>query len=189
VKSAGVYKCPDDPTQNNGNGPGGGPRVPCSYGFNHDLSGINFFSDPSISQLNAPASTVLLFEVQGSTAEVTNPNEADSLNGFGYAGNAGWLDNSDTTNYNNGANYATGPLGNPVFTDTTNNNPPDTTGRHTNAANYAFADGHAKYLRGVLVSPGYPAANPTNGQTGNVAAGTGGLSVNNANFAATFSPI
>ena len=86
----------------------------------------------------------MLFEVQGNQAELTNPNEGDSLTGFGFAGNGGYLDNGAYTRYGAGANYATGPVGNPIITDTSGNTPSDTTGRHTDSANYAFADGHVK---------------------------------------------
>jgi prepilin-type N-terminal cleavage/methylation domain-containing protein/prepilin-type processing-associated H-X9-DG protein len=185
VKSIGVYKCPDDSTANatgaGAIGTGGGPRVPCSYAMNHNMAAAS--GTGTLAQLNAPANTVMIIEVQGNQAELTNPNEGDSLTGFGYAGNGGYLDNGAYTRYSAGANYATGPVGNPLETDTSNNNnPSDNTGRHTDSANYAFADGHVKYVRGIGISPGYNAYTATSAQTGNVSAGTG-----NSLFQGTYS--
>ncbi len=175
VKSVGAFKCPDDSTAPAGAaGPRGGIRQPCSYGFNHNITVTS--GTGTLAQMNAPANTIMLFEVQGSQAEMTDPNEADSLVGWGFAGNSGWLDNGASTNYNtnNGANYANGPIGTPVHVDT-KNNPSNKTGRHTDNANYAFVDGHVKYLRGSGVSPGNNAADANTGQVNSTqsAAGTG----------------
>ncbi len=184
VKSTGVYKCPDDPTSSptgaGAIGTGGGQRVPCSYAMNHNMAAAS--GTGTLAQLNAPANTIMLFEVQGNQAELTNPNEGDSLTGFGFAGNGGYLDNGAYTRYGAGANYATGPVGNPIITDTSGNTPSDTTGRHTDSANYAFADGHVKYVRGVGISPGYNAQSATGAQTQPVSAGTG-----NSLFQGTYS--
>ena len=180
VKSTGVYKCPDDSTQNGGPGVGGGQRVACSYGFNHNMTPIS--GTGSLASQNAPANTVMLFEMQGSQVELTNPNEADSLTGWGYTINAGWSDHGTSTCYGYGANYATGPLGNPPAVDTSGNTPLDTTGRHTDSSNFAFGDGHVKYLKGISVSPGYPNSDPAGAQINNNAAGTG-----NSLFQGTFS--
>ena len=174
VKSVGVYKCPDDATSPGGNGPRGGVRQPCSYAMNHNITATS--GTGTLAQMNAPANTIMLFEVQGSQVELTDPNEADSIDGFGYTDNAGYLDHGASTRYGNKANYAMGPIGNPVYTDTTGTLPLNTTGRHTDNANYAFVDGHVKYLRGSAVSPGFNAINATDGQVApptRRAAGTG----------------
>ncbi len=172
VKSIGVFKCPDDSTSPaTAAGPAGGIRQPCSYGMNHNITATS--GTGNLSQMNAPANTIMLFEVQGSQVELTDPNEADSLNGFGYNQNAGYLDNSASTAWNRGANYATGPMCNPPTIDTSTN-PSDKTGRHTDNANYAFVDGHVKYVRGSGISAGYNAVNATDAenQSNNHAAGT-----------------
>ena len=76
VKSTGVYKCPDDPTPNTANLEGSGETdVPVSYGMNSNLGGR------SLAQMNASASTVLLFETQGAQADITNPlNDVGAVN-------------------------------------------------------------------------------------------------------------
>lgn len=186
VKSTGVYKCPDDSTATpTANGPRGGQRLPCSYGFNHNLSGPS--GNGALASLNAPANIVMLFEVQGSQVELTDPAEADSLTGWGYLNNSGYLDNSQSTRYNNGANYATGPVGSPTIIDTAspsaNNTPTDLTGRHTDSSNWGFTDGHVKYMRGTSISPGHPANVATVPQSNSNAAGTAV-----STFQGTFSP-
>ena len=70
VKSTGVYKCPDDAT----NG------VAVSYGENQTVAGYNGYNGSSskgcpLAQFQAPASSVLLFEVPGVS---TNPATENS---------------------------------------------------------------------------------------------------------------
>ena len=173
IKSAGVYKCPDDSKTDN---PAGG-SYEVSYGFNHNLQpggpGGKLAADTS------PAKTVQLFEVTNNLCNVTNPLELTSTVGAGPANNNQWMSNN--------AVYSTGKCGNPQWPDTspTMLDAAYPTGRHTDGANYALADGHAKYLKGIAVSPGTDAVNETDPQgSGNngPAAGTG-----NSLFAATFS--
>jgi len=193
VKSAGVYKCPDDPTgTDNSVNP---PRVPVSYAYNSAIANL-----PALASLNAPASTVMLFEVQGPIADVTDPVR-DMPYGVGYngyygykssasgnggdSGGPGWLD------WYFGGTYAggmpnKGGYGNPPCKEAPQwyTNEPV----HTGGSNFAFADGHVKYTLGARVSPGAPAGSPTNPQSngcGN-AAGTDALST--GGFVATFSP-
>ncbi len=187
VKSTGVYKCPDDPTPNATNLEGHNETdVPVSYGLNSNLG------QASLAQINASASTVLLFETQGAQADITNPNN-DQGNTFGVyaspigsggdsatlAGYLDWSKNakyvcgiSNTVGMGNPARGATGYLANPV---------------HTGAANFAFADGHVKYTRGNQISAGRSATATTDNQdTAFVgeAAGTSNLSTNG--FVGTF---
>ena len=77
VKSTGVYKCPDDSTQATS------PQVPISYAYNYAIpaassSGAQFGVDGKISAFNAPANTVVLFEITGATADPTNLAELGS---------------------------------------------------------------------------------------------------------------
>ena len=77
VKSTGVFRCPDDSTAVSGT------QVPVSYGYNGHLTEDNGMtthgsSPTALAALNAPASTVLLAEVQGCRADITNPLEVDS---------------------------------------------------------------------------------------------------------------
>ena len=164
VKSTGVYKCPDDPTTGNAGGlamdPASGnnvaepaaaasAQVPVSYGFNRDLINVGSYrgTGDTLAVLVGPASTVMLFEAQGQTADATDVGAATgAADGLSPAGNGIYQTS------NNGAKYATGqfvgsPAGNAGnFTA----NPV-----HTNGANYLLADGHVKYLTSAAVSAGW----------------------------------
>ena len=137
VKSVGVFKCPDD----SGNPPPGYATL--SYGANSNLTG------KTLAQFNAPASTILFFEAQGVSAQVTNPNETDSAVGWAAA-------NDPPPNTNNPPNaspkYATGSIGGhlPAGSMLSSSNGCV----HTDGANYAAADGHVKFVRPGSVSGG-----------------------------------
>ncbi len=189
TKSTGLYKCPDDST-------GFNQGVPVSYAFNQNIYGT------ALAQTNAPASTVLLCEVQNDTAKVdfiggdegrsiTNQFASASVNGLDVNLTAKPVDlitNYDGTyNTNGGRNtkYATGPMGGVTPANGTTYFTA-ATGIHTDGSNFLAADGHVKWLRGVAVSPGHTAAAATDkqGQVANNAAGTSNL----GNAALTFSP-
>ncbi|BDI29948.1 hypothetical protein CCAX7_19990 [Capsulimonas corticalis] len=189
VKSTGAYKCPDDPTGvDNSVSPS---RVPVSYAMNSNLGLV-----PGIAALNAPASTVLIFETQGAVADVTDPvrdmpydsgynpgNQRSSPSGNGGDGGAGWIDWYYGAKYAGSAPNKTG-YGNPpcnVGAQWYTSNPV-----HTDGSNFALADGHVKYLRGNQVSPGQYAQSSTDAQSNGCgyAAGTDALS---GKFGATFS--
>jgi prepilin-type N-terminal cleavage/methylation domain-containing protein/prepilin-type processing-associated H-X9-DG protein len=187
IKSTGVYRCPDDPTANNG------ALVPVSYSFNGNLDG----SQPTgiLSATTSPAVTVLISEVQGPQADVTTPLEWSSAGGHANDGGAGWVDQSTDNGH-----YVTGPMGPPV----SGGNP--CTGGSRNGgygsgsgiqlpvhggntgSNFGFADGHVKFLRPNQVSPGAVPNSPTYVQVNcGWANGTGALS--NNSLIGTFSPI
>ena len=201
VKSTGVYKCPDDST-------GAGAAIngyvpqPVSYGFNQNLHGGS--SGGSLSAQQAPASTVLLAEVQNATSLFSTSSDegysavgaaasslSPTVNGrdlYNLATNGGPADfiaKNDATP--NGLKYATGDLGGFAARDQTTDYT-GLTGIHTDGANYLAADGHVKWFRGAAISPGTPAASSSDAQSasgsGRSAAGTGNL----GNFALTFSP-
>ncbi len=193
VKSTGVYKCPDDPTSNATNLEGNGETdVPVSYGMNSNLGG------QSLAQMNASASTVLLFETQGAQADITNPlNDVGAVNSSyaspsGNGGDSatlvGYLDWSKNAKYVCGVSSTIG-MGNPSRANTAAiAGPYLATPAHTGAANFAFGDGHVKYLHGNTISAGRSATAATDNQdTAFVgeAAGTSGLSA--SSFAGTFS--
>ena len=83
VKSTGTYTCPDDRTN-----PSGG-IAPVSYGYNMNIGrAIATLASPAsiggaISKMNAPVLSVLLYEVSGVNADVTNPLETSSVTGDG----------------------------------------------------------------------------------------------------------
>jgi len=207
VKSTGVFHCPDDTTIIGGN--------PSSYALNNNVV-INpsytgctgTLGSRTLSTLNAPAITVMIFEVAGSSnydvstedSPVGSPGSTLTGCGGSPAGDGlgqptyGLPAISGYTATGGTLTIATGYMGGVVASDiqggyATYNNQPN--GRHQQGANYVFADGHAKWLRPSTVSPGLNAfnttdpANPTNG--GNpTAVGTSGT-FNGASPVATFS--
>jgi len=176
IKSAGVYKCPDDSTA-----PRHSYEVTVSYAYNEWLAHQYGGTSPvSIATLNSPANTVALFEVNGGNAQnytgsLIYDNESPMACGWPTSGPAG------------GTSYATGNFYIP-FTSSSYG----TIARHTEGANYLAGDGHAKYLRGVQVSNGYlPAdANQPANKAIYQAAGSDNMSDNNGTkFVLTFSNI
>ena len=164
VKSAGVYKCPDDSTLQTGTNP---VLYPVSYGVPKPVyyTGSNFVAGvtQSLAAWNAPASSVLLFEVQGCTADVTNPQE----NGSVTASGKNTINGSIPT-----AKYATGafPVNGVNMTPQVN---ADNSGIHTGGANYLAMDGHVKWLLPSHLTSGYDAPAASSPQVFNsTAAGT-----------------
>jgi prepilin-type N-terminal cleavage/methylation domain-containing protein/prepilin-type processing-associated H-X9-DG protein len=190
TKSTGVYHCPDDPTTTTTNLDGKGETdYPVSYAFNKTIADNN-----GLAAQNAPASTVLLFEVEGVQADITNVN--NELNGGNYVsaagnggdggnftGNFGWLNSNNGNYYYASGVDATWGFGNPSRGTGCQKVP-----YHTGGSNVLFADGHAKWVRAAAISPGTNANASTDGQDQSSlgeAAGTSGLSAKN--FAGTFS--
>ncbi|MCW3052296.1 MAG: prepilin-type N-terminal cleavage/methylation domain [Chthonomonadales bacterium] len=191
VKSAAVYKCPDDSTTTVA-ATGANPTLtPVSYLFNYNIPAFA----SSIAAQSAPASTVLLAECSGAQVNVVTPGEippAIASATFSPAGNGlGILTAIDagthgTVLFETGATggyYLSG--GTPVVPNTTLFPAARPKGRHSEGAIYAMGDGHAKYLKPGQVSPGAPATASTSAQDTAAlrAAGTG-----NGQFSATFSP-
>ncbi len=168
TKSAGIYKCPDDPTV-----PVAADALngfsPISYAYNMNLGmplatpaadGSVKPQAQSLATCNAPASTVLMFEVQGYEAQLTNPTEPNSPTGnggydntgkrfmpFGTAASGGTL----------GRSFVTGIIGGRpglATADSFGKNCSASTGVHTDGSNYLAADGHVKWTRGAAVSGG-----------------------------------
>ena len=177
VKNAGVYKCASDPTVSTA------PIVPVSYGINVNVG------RQAEAMLSAPANTVLMFEVLGVGADVTQLFQPDlvsvAANG-GDGGGAGWIDWSVSS-----AKYDTGLMGSPPRTTATGRTNNVLSGRHNGMPNFLFADGHVKSAAPSRISPGTNNNNPLcpqdtagascSGSTG-AAAGTSA-----PNFTGTFS--
>ena len=180
VKSTGVYTCPDDPTQATpgkfANPTAGGKTTVVSYALNSNwdspLQG-NSAATLALSQLNAPASTVQVFEIQNSGAELTNPLEQNSCFGNGLNG-GGFQDFFCPQTNGQQALYATGVFPGAAATATYMTAQPV----HTAGANYLAYDGHVKYLLSSRVSVGRNAPSSTTAQvTGatGTASGTGAM--------------
>ena len=144
IKSTQVYLCPSAAEST---GPG---RFTISYAANRNFSS----STSHLAALEEAPKTVLLVEIVGSPwARITNPSTDDSprTSGVTKAGNSSW----DTVDPGNGGGYprarlVTGSLGGQPFDSRNETDEP----RHLDGANYVFADGHVKWLKAEVVSPG-----------------------------------
>ncbi len=163
VKSAGVFKCPDDsttPTTLNGVA-----YAPISYAFNSNARG------KTLSAFSAPASTVLLCEVFGATARLDQADEGYST-GTAVNFSPGTDGLPDYSNTLNGAladdangqglnlklatgDMAAGPNGVDPYDSTFMSHYTGPTGIHGDGSNFLFGDGHVKYLKPVQVSSGH----------------------------------
>lgn len=153
IKSAGVFKCPDDATPAPVTTP---PVFPISYGMNDTVA----LSGTSESQFSSESRTVLIFEVQDATAAITTPwNGAigDSTSPSGDGNTAG---------YTGMGRYATGVPSGALLSDvgTGKGQFAALTGRHTDASIYLMCDGHAKFIRPEAISSG--GANGSDGDCG-----------------------
>ena len=202
VKSTGLYKCPDDPQGNPiASGNNGGQVLPAiagtqeyavSYAANPDVLGVG---NGALSQLQAPANTVMLSEIHSLYAVLTVPNETGGDYGVISAVSNGVPYNNSNVTAQTGGNAglqgaydaysATGDLGG------RNAYTAMKLGRHSDGSNFLLADGHVKWLRGTAVSSGVNAAAANCGQDGagctaaaGAAAGTGA-----SGYAVTFSEI
>lgn len=211
VKNVQVYRCPNDATANVAAGAAGSlnglAMSAVSYGFNSNLAGVQVpavtkaFPIPSVGlgQIDAPARTVLLFEVSGSVAALTEPGTDDqsafgnTVQGKAIGGPAGPVSDYTfpigySTNPSGLVLYATGNMGGLLLNGGTKNGIPlpgakGSDPRHGDGANYAACDGHVIWLRPEQVSSGFSAEAADGPQVvGGGAAGTA-----NAGYALTFS--
>ena len=178
VKSTGVYACPDDSTS-----PTKAGLSKLSYAGNANILGSGdanapvpgFVPTPGLAQQNGPASTVLLFEIQGNTSNntdigvpittTTGPTVTENNSGIGI-GSAGWGGGKPQTDYGH-AIYATGNIGGYTLVSVNG-----TTGIHSDGSNYLACDGHAKWMRGAGVSGGANAPTAASAEVHNTTTGT-----------------
>ena len=201
VKNDRVYRCPSDSLTVTAK------DKPTSYGMNENFgTGGNISGGVpntviGIAALNAPASTVLLFEVEGNTnINVTSPLEGPYSFNYnsspfgtgkirGYSPSGGGTFNAcPAPDSSSTLKYATGYMGGrDPGAFACHYSGPD--GRHSKGSNFVMGDTHAKWFRGSQVSSGGNASSETSDQTpGNYgnAAGTSGK-IPGGSMGATFS--
>lgn len=177
VRSAAIFRCPEDPgNRSEDDAPLVADAFRVSYGLNCNLSGARQ------AELNAPAMSVLMFEVNDAAAPATRM-ESVSPTGRGLPS-----DNAPLSGKPFGADYyATGNLGGIVPVLSTTKRP-----YHDPFSNYLAADGHIKALPGDRVSPGAdaPTSDSPQSTAGRTAAGTSNLLMSPGVWAAlTFSKL
>ncbi len=163
IKSTGVFHCPDDPTSGAAATAALPATYPISYGINYNVVNLGANAG-SLSGLNAPASTVLCYEVTNVVTNVTtNPETPGSTNQYSPSGNGLTFSNGGSglfdqyTNFGNGGGaFATGQMGGKanISVGTPAAKYTSVPPYHTGGANYLAADGHVKWLRPSSVSPG-----------------------------------
>jgi len=184
VKSTDVFHCPDDPTTvgtPNITTPAGAMEYVLSYAYNTD---IPFSHAMTVAHLTAPASTVLLMEVSGQEADLTTPNENQSISANGWNSwfgsvISGGVGVYETGYMGTGSNHQTGSNSDAGYAAPT--------GWHSGLSNFILADGHVKSLHGTAVSPGAPASSSNNPGSGYAACGADDLS--SGPYTATMSPL
>jgi prepilin-type N-terminal cleavage/methylation domain-containing protein/prepilin-type processing-associated H-X9-DG protein len=189
LKSIGVYRCPDDPTVYN---PGSGIWQDVSYSINDSLLGdgnlaaVGHDQPTALSQLSAPASTVMLCEAFGATMDINNATTTTDYSTASTMDSNFW-GGCPMSCY---AQYATATPPGQTLTLLSYAN----TGIHTNGSNYLAADGHVKWLPASRISPGKDATSSTNAEndSGEHASGTSYMNVDNGgqgSAALTFSKV
>ena len=208
AKSTGMFTCQDDPTAAGSHVIGGLTEYPVSYGqnlnMNRNLVGgaVRTVLQTALANFQAPASTVMLFEVVSDKAadnycDLTHSPEtlAPTQVYYSPAGNGVILMDENSAAqckhfmFDTGAMGAiseqtggeTGPIPNGVYSLST--------GRHTDGSNFMMTDGHVKYLKGAQVSVGYDAPNLTTGQVPNGKTTSAASTSTLGTFAVTFSKL
>ena len=183
VKSAGVFKCPDDATL------AAAPNYTCSYALvkgmtparNYTLSATGVagasMGSVNISELQAPASTALMFEIQGVTTNMTTAG-SDQTSPSG-SGKTNMTAGNYATGYMNGTSAAACAVGMIATSDGT---------VHSGRSNFLCNDGHVKSLNPNSISPGDNAWGVGSAQVNcNGAASVTSMVANGVTVQATFS--
>ena len=146
VKSTGVYKCPDDSTPTVGN------STPVSYADN-----LVTAQSPALNSLVEPAMTIQLSECQGAQTVLTDPKEAGSItkSPADFSDNLVYVDGGTHTGTCCGGPapgglpvyYAAGKIAISSILGGGMRGDDGTGARHTGSANYAFVDGHVKWIQ------------------------------------------
>ncbi len=204
IKSTQIFTCPSDTTAPVAN------TTAVSYAYNAAVPsdsgfgvgdgctvGVHMGVNGKLAALNSPSKTVMLVEVSGASASIGGYESGCQANTvacspatYGSQGNLISTSGSITNNVVNpeGIKYETGNMTGPVGSGGNYNGP----GRHLDGANYAFCDGHIKWLKGAAVAPGL--VNPdTNAAVGvntdcPLLKDVTAAGASNSSYAATFSP-
>ena len=188
VKSTGVYRCPDDPTQ----GAAATATAPATYPVSYAINGNLVYQCSTVGSINTltgPAKTVLLMETRSNAAAITDPLEgfasgATIFSAWGTGGNIG--DKPGNPPPGATVQYDTGYLGGRGVYNGGFYQP---TGRHSDGADYLMTDGHVKWLRGSQVSSGAQSAVTSTDDQGATQGGTSAAGTDNPNWVVTMSPI
>jgi prepilin-type N-terminal cleavage/methylation domain-containing protein/prepilin-type processing-associated H-X9-DG protein len=199
VKSTQIYVCPTDTSDaTNSNLPA---RISYAYNLALPFPVNGYRGEARLATFNDPTKTVALCEVESAAWNIafdaTSCGRAYSPSGDGLTGNQ--LQPRSGAFLSKPLQYATGYFDNVPH-------PPNAAsfatrlGRHLDGANYAFIDGHVKWLKTARVSPGLaapsPAAHPvgclpacSNAPIASIASGYNAAGTENSDWQATFSPI
>lgn len=148
IKSTQVYKCPDD--SNNGSG----TNLPVSYAFNY------YAASTALATHQYPSLGILFSEISGVSTNISDAQETGTniVSAIDVGDILIWVEGSPGT-------LKCCKFGAPVYhtrgpgvlhkgtrlTDTDNLGPQPPQGRHLDGANYAYMDGHAKWVRAQSV--------------------------------------
>ena len=185
VKSTNAYACPGDTTQ---------AAVANDYVSSYAIN-RNLYYGVQLSQFNAPAVTVMFAEATGVEAMLTATQEYGVNTGHPYsAGGDGGFFRCGTQPNSRPCGYVTGGFGGCGTVLCCSSTILNTVGVHSNASNYAMADGHVKWMHSDNVSAGQAYGVTANtaqvcytSSTNGVPAGTSRVGVG-TNLQATFSP-
>lgn len=190
IKSTQVMACPSDAT----NSTVRSHKISYAYNLAIPAPANGYTGGGALANFNRTSKTILISEVENAS---WNPISDTAWCGAAYSPAGNGLPGNQLQPDGQNFRYATGHFKNvpaPPGTGAYSN----TYGRHLEGSNYAFVDGHAKFLKVSTVSPGMAAPNETADHVGCAPACAGGgvpttgynaAGTANNKWQATFSPI